>query len=151
MSCADDVERFVSDTLAQIARVRTRAVAETFTDAVVNSPVKTGAFRDAWHPSIDVPDEQDYPEPCGREVTLARIQDVAGRLKDDETAILRNNRPYGEFLESGGSLQAPNGMVAMAVERFPQRVERIAREEGFADGALASWSAEGLKSAAGGG
>jgi hypothetical protein len=132
MSFTDEVKAWAEDTEARISRFRRVVVVRLFTMVIVTTPVDTGKLRDNWLPSINVADENDYDQVRGLDVSLAHVEDVAARLQGDDTAILRNNRPYAVAIERGHSAQAPQGMMDLSVARFPRTAAEEMRKEGLA-------------------
>ena len=87
------------------------------------SPVDTGLFRSNWMPNVGGIDKSTTTN-SSRNSSLALKEEVAG-FRMGNTFYFTNNLPYARMLEFGGSNQAPNGMVRLAV----RNIQRYVNEE----------------------
>ena len=87
---------------------------------VLSSPVLTGRFRGNWFPTLGVPStETDYSvEDEEGAIAINRLHGAAATYKLGTDFWFANNLPYGNRLEHGYSGKAPNGMVAINVNRI---------------------------------
>ena len=87
---------------------------EVFVRVVRRTPVDTGRARGGWQISIDnIPSEETGSTSApGENEALSAL---AG-LGQNQTVFISNNVPYILFLEEGSSTQAPNGMLALALQ-----------------------------------
>lgn len=95
-----------------------RATLEMFRSIVMTTPVDTGRAKGNWLPSVDSPRNEvsDRLDKSGDRVMTEIITTVPE--KTGYVVWLCNNVDYIRKLEYGGSKQAPDGMVRLAVARF---------------------------------
>lgn len=100
-----------------------KSTIELFSSVVKMTPVDTGRARGNWMPSITSPitEARDKKTPIGTTV-INEIVSVVPR-NAGHIVWLSNNLPYIRKLEyepvgKGGSVQAPQGMVRISMQRF---------------------------------
>lgn len=99
-------------------KVYRRAAMDLFYACVLPSPVDTGRFRANWNVAYNVADKNTTTSTDqGR--MLTEINKVA-TLPTDGSLYLTNSLAYAITLEYGHSAQAPNGMVRIALAKWPQ-------------------------------
>jgi len=99
-----------------------RVVKSIGKDIIKRSPVDTGKFKANWNAALNAPDLSiDRQSGAG-------LTEVANRIKIGDAFFFTNNLAYALRLEFGHSDQAPNGMVRLAVAKFPFTVNKIAAE-----------------------
>lgn len=104
---------------AKMLGVVKRTVKSIAKDAVKNSPVDTGRFKENWNAALNSPDLAiDKAEGGG-------FIPVANKLRIGDVFYFTNNLPYALALEFGHSNQAPSGMVRLAVAKYPFTVNKI--------------------------
>ena len=97
---------------------------------VTLSPVDTGRFRNNWQCGVGAvnTDIGSTDDPIGRTVS------VLPSWKPGQTIWLSNSMPYARVLEYGrangspGSLQAPNGMVRITVQKYSDYLQKAVDE-----------------------
>jgi len=100
-------------------------------EAIIDgTPVKTGYAQSNWVPSLDAPSSDEVSN-RGREATVRHVEQVVAQLVDDQTFYLANCVDYTKYLEDGSSAQAPAGMLALSVERFPHIMREAAIKRGL--------------------
>lgn len=90
---------------------------EALSRLVIRTPVLTGRARANWNLSLNTPDDSfsmSDVDPGGGATIDAGFSTLL-QLAPFELVWITNNLPYIEFLEDGGSGQAPEGMVAVTV------------------------------------
>lgn len=88
-------------------------------DIVKNSPIDTGRFKSNWNAALNAPDLQ-IDQGAGGGFT-----GVINKMKIGDVFFFTNNLPYAKRLEFGWSNQAPNGMVRLALAKFPFTVNKV--------------------------
>ncbi len=91
-------------------------------DIIKGSPIDTRQFIESWNSSLNVPDLS-----IGGSAN-AGLLPVVNKMKIGDVFYFTNNQPYALRLEFGWSDQAPNGMVRLAVAKFPFTVAKITTE-----------------------
>lgn len=92
-----------------------KSVAQAFNEVVQGTPVDSGAARASWLMG------NTNSGAVGSKilnVSPLEVPEIGGSV------TLFSNLPYIERLEDGYSLQAPTGMVKIAVARWPNIVKR---------------------------
>jgi hypothetical protein len=110
-------------------------LAEIIVDA---TPEDTGALKGAWTPNIGSPvfrSEGNERLDIGGEQTKSEIREVFSQWQTNEGDLfLTNGMSYADTIENGrkgygvGSKQAPEGMVAVNIRRWPLIVTEFSRE-----------------------
>jgi hypothetical protein len=122
-----DLQRFASQLLPDQVQALGRKIAlDALTGVVFLTPVDTGRAKGNWQVSLDVPAEGvvDVIDRSGLQ-TISRGQSVIAQATRFPTVIwITNNLPYIDELENGSSTQAPNGMVAVTLERLGLAYDR---------------------------
>ena len=91
-------------------------------DIIKGSPIDTRQFIESWNASLNTPDlSLDGSNNAG-------LLPVVNKMKIGDVFYFTNNQPYALRLEFGWSDQAPNGMVRLAVAKFPFTVAKITTE-----------------------
>ena len=99
-----------------------RTVKSIGKDVIKGSPIDTRQFIESWNASLNAPDLSiNRGDGAG-------LIPVANKLKIGDVFYFTNNQPYALRLEFGWSDQAPNGMVRLAVAKFPFTVNKITTE-----------------------
>lgn len=87
---------------------------------VVNmTPVDTGRARGNWNVGINNVDLTEHDPETNAQSVIERAKEIIKRIKAGDVIYTSNNVEYIEELENGSSDQAPNGMVAVTLRRFP--------------------------------
>jgi hypothetical protein len=88
-------------------------------DVIKGSPIDTGRFKGNWNAALNAPDLSiDRKSGAG-------LTEIANKIKIGDTFFFTNNLPYALRLEFGWSNQAPNGVVRLAIAKFPFTVNKI--------------------------
>jgi len=123
MSLDADLARFASLTGQKIDTVVKRSTLDLCNSIIMATPVDTGIARGGWLPSIDAPASGQGEKDRGGGKTLARVNAMVDQAPGN-VFFLTNNVPYIRPLEYGHSAQAPQGMVRLAVQQFPEAIRR---------------------------
>jgi hypothetical protein len=94
-----------------------KIVGETLQQVVVRSPVMDGEFRASHKVTLDSPQntyEKGFDLSGG--ATLAEGLKVASTAKIGGLVYIQTLSPYGDKLENGHSMQAPNGVYALSFQ-----------------------------------
>lgn len=126
---AIQMRRFTDKSNENIDKAVRKISLETFRNVIVMSPVDTGRFRGNWQTSIGAPvsGTVELVDPSGQ-MTVAQVAGDTQRMSAGDVIFMVNNLPYGPRLENGWSNQAPNGMVALTVQRFQPLADAVIRE-----------------------
>ena len=114
------VQRFTTREIPEKVRQKTQEIAlEALSGVVFLTPVNSGRARGNWQVSTNQPitvaverEDKDGAATIGAGATV-----IAGS-KPYEVIHIVNNLAYIRALEDGSSTQAPNGMVAVTVNRI---------------------------------
>lgn len=124
-----DIKQFTDKLEQRAGTVLRRAALGVFTDIVRGTPVDTGRARGNWQLTVNAPPPAatETTDPGGNQAiasatTAVRSADIG------DTVTISNNLPYIRELENGRSLQAPSGMVRVALVDWPARVDAVARD-----------------------
>lgn len=105
----------------RIDTVIRKSTIELFSGVVKMTPIDTGRARGNWQCTIGSPatSEIDRIDPKGSGVN----KEINSTVKTGAIVYLSNNVPYIRKLEyyppgKGGSIQAPQGMVRISLQRF---------------------------------
>jgi len=122
----DQVAKWTNKTRNKLDLGLRKVTLEMFSEVILMSPVDTGLFRSNWLPSIGRPEAGtvDIADPSGS-VSIGRVQGMVQGVEGGTVVYLVNNLPYAERLENGWSNQAPQGMVALAVQRWQPMVAKM--------------------------
>lgn len=102
---------------------------DVFSNVIMMSPVASGRFRGNWQPAIGqaLSGTIEAVDPTGGMV-MAKVSGVTDGVQAGDVIYMVNNLPYAERLENGWSSQAPNGMVALTVQRFQPIADAVFRQ-----------------------
>ena len=94
-----------------------KIVGETLQQVIVRSPVMDGEFRASHKVTLDRP-QNAYEKgfDLSGSATLAKGLKVASTAKIGGLVYIQSLSPYGTRLENGWSMQAPNGVFALAFQ-----------------------------------
>lgn len=116
-----------------------RAALELQTMMIESSPVDTGRFKGNWQAGLGsvnattTSPEDKTPLNESDEANVDRSRKFLLNFKIGQTIFLSNSMPYARVLEYGrangkpGSLQAPGGMVRLAMQRYGDAVAEAVR------------------------
>lgn len=101
-----------------VRNVQAKIGLDLLTGIVLGTPVNTGRAAGNWQVTIGAPAEgtTEKTDP-GRSATIADGSTVIGSAPAFTNVYITNNLPYIQALERGHSLQAPQGMVQINVDR----------------------------------
>lgn len=103
----------VEDRIIQVARM---VGLEALKRVVLKTPVDTGRARGNWFVAIGAPSgvTTDATDKSGGQTINSGAAVISG-LTRAQAIFITNNLPYIGKLESGSSVQAPQGMVAVTM------------------------------------
>lgn len=139
MSFSTDITSFVKKTKTNADKLLRKIAFDMFAGVLRLSPVLTGRFRGNWNISVNRISLKTLPQtkftvdkavPTGSPVDAAeraKALGAVGKAKFGDFIAITNNLPYAEFLEGGGSLKAPNGMMKVTFERVKAEFNKIVR------------------------
>ena len=118
-----DLTAIVEKTKLRIDDVVQKATFDIFRSVILKSPVDTGRFKANWQSSVGsyASISIDATDPSGTS-TINAMASVALSTKAGNIVYLTNNLPYATFLEYGGSIQAPSGMVRTTITEYQQYI-----------------------------
>lgn len=113
-----------------VVRAQVRALGANL---IERSPVDLGQFKGNWQYGNDtINTDTNSPFDKTGESAMGRIKVGLASWKAGQTIWITNSLPYARVLEYGrangtpGSMQAPNGMVRLAVLEFKNNVSNTA-------------------------
>lgn len=94
-----------------------KIVGDTLQQVIVRSPVMDGEFRASHKVTLDSP-QNSYEKgfDLSGSTTLAEGLKVASTAKIGGLVYIQTLSPYGDKLENGHSMQAPNGVYALSFQ-----------------------------------
>lgn len=94
-----------------------KIVGDTLQQVIVRSPVMDGEFRASHKVTLDRP-QNAYEKgfDLSGSTTLAEGLKVASTAKIGGLVYIQTLSPYGDKLENGHSMQAPNGVYALSFQ-----------------------------------
>jgi len=117
-----DIRRF-SEKLEKRAKVVLQKTAMDIDRSVVLlTPVDTGQARGGWNVGVNGVNLEEADTDKSGQKTISENERSITRAEAPDTIYVSNNVGHIEYLEDGSSKQAPNGMVAKTLKRFPQFV-----------------------------
>lgn len=117
----------------KLRALASEAIQDAAEQTIVRTPVDTGFARASWWASInsdsgDAPAEEEKTSGvAGSVITIARLSVTIDGTDLGDKLTIGNSASYIAALENGHSKQAPNGMVAVTVNEWPQVVNRVAQ------------------------
>jgi len=123
------VRRWSDKTQKKMDQAVRKITLDVFSNVILLSPVDTGRFRGNWQPAVGRAQGGiiEAVDPSGAVVT-AKVQSATQNVKAGDVIYMVNNLPYADRLENGWSNQAPNGMVALTVQRFQPIADAVIRQ-----------------------
>ena len=130
-SFADQLRMFEAKTLDKMSRAARKITLDAFSGCILMSPVDTGRFRGNWQTAVgSAPSGTvELLDPDGNTV-IAQVSGIVDGMQIGDVVFMANNLPYSLELESGSSTQAPNGMVALTVQRYSAIADQVIRQIG---------------------
>ena len=123
-----DITRFKKKVENRTKAVLQKTALDIDRGVVLSTPVDTGQARGGWNVGVNnVNLKQTGNDKTGQK-TIRENQQQIQRAEHSDTVYISNNVGHIEFLEKGSSTQAPNGMVAKTLRRFPQIVREATNE-----------------------
>ena len=118
-SFEQQLRRIEEDTLRRQSQVVRKIILDAFTSVIYMSPVAEGRFRGNWQSAVgEAPTGTvELVDPSGA-IVIAQITGVVEQMDPGDVVYLVNNLEYARPLEEGHSQQAPEGMVALTVQRL---------------------------------
>jgi hypothetical protein len=95
---------------------------QAFREVVTGTPEDTGQAMGGWHIVDGSTNGGNDSSSMSAQSAISEITSGVNQLALGDTALVYNNQPYIERLETGYSQQAPEGMVQKTVDRWPQIV-----------------------------
>jgi len=149
MSFGSDLEQFEVKTVIKGREALQKISMDLFKSVILMSPVGNpdlwkhpvrgyvgGRFKGNWQAGINsapsgVLDDEDATgkKDEGGPTIGKMIGTINGKASEGDTIYLVNNLPYAQRLEGGWShRQAPNGMVALSIQKFDGKVINVTGE-----------------------
>lgn len=124
----DQIARFIEETEQKIDDVLQTIVIQIGRTLVTLSPVDTGRFKGNWQLSLGAGTNASLTrqDPTGY-ATISDITSTANKFTAGQVAYIQNHLLYGNDLEYGSSLQAPDGVLRVTEMRFRRIVEDAIR------------------------
>jgi len=149
MTFGSDLEQFEVKTVIKGREALQKISMDLFKSVILMSPVGNpdlwkhpvrgyvgGRFKGNWQAGINsapsgVLDDEDATgkKDEGGPTIGKMIGTINGKASEGDTIYLVNNLPYAQRLEGGWShRQAPNGMVALSIQKFDGKVINVTGE-----------------------
>lgn len=115
-----DLDHFVDITIPdEITAFQKKIVILVLRKVVIRTPVLTGRLRGNWQVTINFEPHSrlDIEDKTGG-ATISKGVAASEEIKPFSLVFIVNNLPYAEPIESGYSIKAPEGMVAVTVEEI---------------------------------
>ena len=144
MSFGSDLEQFEVKTVIKGRKALQKISMDLFKSVILMSPVGNpdlwkhpvrgyvgGRFKGNWQAGINsapggILDDEDE---SGGATIGKMVGAIDGKASEGDAIYLVNNLPYAQRLENGWSTkQAPNGMVALSIQKFDGRVINVTGE-----------------------
>ena len=123
---ADQFSKSINELLTvmegDISQVLVAQSLEFWNEVTKETPFKTGRARANWQIGKTVNDKM---------IDEGKPQPPPGNITNAVKVWLFNNLPYIEQLEAGSSIQAPQGMVALAALKLAKHLSEEARKLGY--------------------
>ena len=123
-----DLRRFKKKIEGRAKLVVQKVALDIDKGVVLQTPVDTGRARGGWNVGINNVNLSDTGEDKSGAKTIAENESTITRADHSDAIFISNNVDYIEELEKGSSDQAPQGMVAKTLRRFPQIVRKATNE-----------------------
>lgn len=132
MDFAQQIKKWSDEVLAGAEKTQKIACRELARLVIQDTPVQTGRARANWQAGLNQAPSGvlEQTDPSG-EAALQRVDEILARMKPGDSIVLANNLDYIGTLEDGSSRQAPNGMLKRNLQRWPELVEKAAKEVGL--------------------
>lgn len=117
MAWTNKPTNFAIDVLKDADDHLKKIVGDTLQQVITRSPVMDGEFRASHKVTLDSPQttyEKGFDLSGG--TTLAEGLKVASTAKTGGLVYIQTLSPYGDKLEDGHSMQAPNGVYALSFQ-----------------------------------
>lgn len=131
MSFTSEVSDFSDEALVKLDLLVRKVSLDVGMEVVRRSPVDSGRFRGNWQPSIGTALTGELevldPQPLGSNpgsVVMSKLMSTSSSMAVGLTFFFVNNLDYAEDLEYGKSMQAPQGMVTLTVQRWQPLVDK---------------------------
>lgn len=113
------LEKYKNDIPENVRKVHRAVSLEALKGVVRMSPVDTGRLRANWQVSNGSPATGDLDATDKRGgATIAKGSTANASAEPYTETFITNNLPYSEFIENGGSDQAPQGMLNVTFNRL---------------------------------
>lgn len=138
MSFSQDISNWIEFARISGDQVLRKVALDAYAGILLRSPVRTGRFRASNRISINAldatfePDRKNLSTAAGasRPATatdLAKAEKVLKRAQFGDSIIISNSLPYAQFLEDGGSGQAPEGIYGATFRELTANLEQLIR------------------------
>lgn len=117
---AVDIKSFVEKVKGREVAFLQKLLIEIDSGVVYMTPVDEGRARGNWNVGINNVDFTDQENETNAQSVINRAMEVIKRVAIGDIIYISNNVEYIKFLEDGSSEQAPNGMVALTLQRLQQ-------------------------------
>lgn len=117
MAWTNKPTNFAIDVLKDADDHLKKIVGETLQQVITRSPVMDGEFRASHKVTLSSP-QNTYEKgfDLSGSTTLAEGLKVASTVKIGGLVYIQTLSPYGDKLENGHSMQAPNGVYALSFQ-----------------------------------
>jgi len=126
-----DLKKFSEKVDEDLNTLFNKIVFILFRNIIAYTPVKTGRARANWNIGIGTEDLSTVEFSGGDNADSAALNFAFNKASKDfeigEVIYLTNNLAYIKPLEEGWSDQAPNGMIARAMEDVANAIEEVSR------------------------
>jgi len=115
-----DIEKFADKLYGRGRTFARKLCMDIDRGVVLSTPVRTGRARGGWLVGLNLINDTPTIEDETGQATIDENNREINKLILGDIVYISNNVNYVQFLERGSSKQAPNGMVAKTLRRFPQ-------------------------------
>lgn len=123
-----DIQKFADKVQGRVEHAFKKICLDLDRGVVLSTPVKTGRARGGWNVGINSVNLSETELDQSGQATVDKNEAVIASSKVGDVVFISNNVDYIGDLEGGSSKQAPNGMVAKTLRRFPQIIREAVTE-----------------------
>ena|SRR5690625_4737831 len=133
-----DIQKFADKVGGRLEHAFQKTCLELDKGVVLSTPVDTGQARGGWNAGVNSVNLSETELDKTGQSTIAKNEAAISKATIGDVVYISNNVNHIEYLERGrhtdesgverGSLQAPHGMVAKTIRRFPQIIQEAVTE-----------------------
>lgn len=136
-SFALDISNWAGKTMARQDTILQKVSLDITKGVTMTNPVDTGRSRASWRVGINNVDLSTMAKLKSGEhispmdaynMVIEKARAIIEDIRAGDIIFVSNNVEYVPYLEDGHSQQAPNGMVAVTLRRFPGIVETAVQD-----------------------